>query len=153
MNKIFPPALVALFLLSPAFVFANSINISNVSVVSSTMAKETTPFFETKVQKISAIEGADMTLFYFSPEEIKDNSKIASWKVRFYCDKDMTMRFIDISNDSCNKAISFANSNNLPNYILFQNKNQDTKKFSFALKAYDKNGKWIHTDKNNFSWK
>ncbi len=122
-------------------------------LASPVFASEEVPFFETKIQKIAALEGTDMTLFYFSPVEIQDNSKIASWKVRFYCDEYMTMRFVDVSKDNCNKAVSFTNSSNLPNFILFENKNQEQKKFTFALKAYDKDGKWIHTDKNNFSWK
>jgi hypothetical protein len=135
MNKIIAYTFALLVLASPVF------------------AAEEVPFFETKIQQIAGVEGTDLTLFYFSPVGIQDNSKIASWKVRFYCDEDMSMRFIDVSKDNCNKAVSFANTANLPNFILFENKNQETKKFTFALKAYDKNGKWIHTDRNNFNWK
>lgn len=136
MNKIIFYTIALLILVSPSFALAN-----------------TEDFFDVDIKKVVNIEGTDLTLFYFSPTGIKDNSKIASWKVRFYCDEDMSMRFIDVSKDSCNKAVSFVNSADLPGFILFENKTPDTKRFTFALKAYDKDGKWIHTKRSNFSWR
>lgn len=115
-------------------------------------AAEEKPLFDVKVEKIVSLEGTNLSLFYFSPKDIQDNSKIDSWKVRFYCDKDMNMKFVDLAKDSCNTAVSFKNSSTLPNIILFQNENDGNKKFTFALKAYDKNGKWLHTKKSNFVW-
>jgi hypothetical protein len=134
MNKIIFYTIVLLVLASPTY--ANEV-----------------PFFETKIQNISSIEGTNLTLFYFSPISIQDNSKISKWKVRFYCDEDMSMRFIDLNKDNCNKAVDFANTDNKDFFILFENKSTEMKSFTFALKAYDKDGKWIHTDRNSFSWK
>ena len=140
MNKFITYAVALLILVSPSALFAGTIDI-------------TIPFFETKIQKISSIQGTNLTLFYFSPVNIYDNSKIASWKVRFYCDENMSMRFIDLNKDNCNKAVDFANTASKSYFILFENDSDDIKKFTFALKAYDKEGKWIHTDRNNFNWK
>ncbi len=109
-------------------------------------------FFDVDIKKIVGIEGTDLTLFYFSPINIKDDLKIKSWKVRFYCEDDMTMRFIDVSKDSCNKAVSYQNSDKKDSFILFENKTESSKKFTFAVKAYDENGKWIYTKKSNFVW-
>lgn len=153
MNKIIIYIIALLVFISPTLVLANSIDVSNVSIISTSNNARDVDFFDVDIKKVVSIDGTNLTLFYFAPTDIQDNAKIANWKVRFYCDEDMSMRFIDVSKDSCNKAVSFVNSNNLPGFILFENKTPDTKQFTFALKAYDKDGKWIHTKRSNFSWK
>lgn len=149
MNKFYFSFVIVIIASVPAFSSAKTdIQVTNVSVG----VVPSDSFFDVDIKKVTEIEGTNLSLFYFSPVDIKDESKISSWKVRFYCDKDMSMRFIDVSKDSCNKAVSFANSESKDFFILFENKTPELKQFTFALKAYDKNGKWIHTKKSNFSW-
>lgn len=137
MNKIFLTLIFGIFIASPVSLFASSDK----------------DLFEIEVQKIASTDKANVSDFYFSPKDIQDNSKIASWRMRFNCDKNMAIKFIDNSRNVCGKAVKFSNGQFFPGKFTFENLNTKGKKFSFALKAYDNKGKWIHTERQNFNWK
>jgi hypothetical protein len=139
MNKIFLTFVALSFLLVPSLSFAVTAEIQK-------------PFFDLEIKDIVGIDGTDLTLFYFAPINIQDSSKISSWKVRFYCEDDMKIRFYDVSKDSCGEAVDMINSGNNSFFMLFENKGGESKNFSIALKAYDKEGKWIHTERQRFGW-
>lgn len=139
MNKIFLSFVALTFLLIPTYSFASTVEVEK-------------PFFDLDIKDIVGIDGTDLTLFYFAPKNIQDSSKISSWKVRFYCEDDMTIRFSNVSKDSCGDAVDVVSSGNNSFFMLFENKGKELKNFSIALKAYDSEGKWIHTEKNRFSW-
>lgn len=140
MNKLILSLFIFSILVLPNSVFAKTI----------ILKKE--KFFEVELRQVDVVDETK-DAFYFSPIKIQDESRIASWKVRFYCDKNMSMSFMNSNINSCGKAVSFVNTANKELYVVFDNQDHQNKKFKFALKAYDKNGKWIHTERKSFSWK
>jgi hypothetical protein len=133
MNKIFLTLVFAFVFLIPVSLFAAT--------------KSEVELFKVSVDKI------EKNNFYFSPKEIQDNKNIKYWKMRFYCDKEMEIKFENNTKSVCGKAVKFDNAEILPNMFTLENKNTKNKKFSYALKAYNQKGKWMHTSRQNFNWK
>jgi hypothetical protein len=108
--------------------------------------------FETSVLDITK-SGLSDTQFTISIDTINQKENIAYWKVRSYCDSKMTIQLTASSTNDCGKAVRFDSLTDNAFSFLFNNKDSKLKNFSLKLKAYDKNGKWLYTEKESFRWK
>jgi hypothetical protein len=109
--------------------------------------------FSTVPKSISKISNTDYTHFEIQAESIVNLQNIAYWKVRTYCDQQMVIKVANSMVDSCGKVVTLPTLTNNSFSLYFDNQTATTKKFSVKLKAYDQNGKWLYTDKENFTWK
>lgn len=126
------------------FLFVTSVDIVNA---------EEKKMFETSVASISEIRDMNITQFDIKVENIIQSNAITYWKVRSYCDKNMSLHINTSDLDNCGKAVRLDSLTNNSFTLLFDNKNTQIKNFSIKLKAYDQNGKWIHTEQESFGWK
>ena len=109
--------------------------------------------FSTKVSNILYYKDIKKTQFFIRAEDIVNSENIAYWKVQSYCDKRMTVQVTASSTNDCGKFIQIDSLADNSFYFLFGNQDNKTKNFSVKLKAYDKNGKWIHAERIGFGWK
>ena len=110
------------------------------------------PSFSVKPTGILRSTMTDNVEFNFSTIIPKDSSQIAYFKLRTYCDKSIRVSLTGFEGNRCGTAARIEK-----NYIEFfsltlDNPTNHSVNFSFKLKAYDKNGKWIHTEKKSFNW-
>ena len=108
--------------------------------------------FETNVFEIRN-SGSNDTEFTIALDSIVEKEQISHWKVRSYCDKGVTIQVTASSTNDCKKAVRIESLTNDMFSFLFKNKDSKMKNFSVKLKAYDKKGKWLHTEKESFKWK
>lgn len=92
------------------------------------------------------------TIFRFQPVDIVNPQNIAYWKVRSYCDLGMELTVNDAKVDHCGQAVDLPVTLSNSFSLEYDNRSNQMKNFSFKLKAYDKNGKWLHTVKKSFKW-
>lgn len=109
--------------------------------------------FDIGITGISNIPTVEDILFGFKPIHLVNTQNIASWKVRVYCDKSMKMAVNQANKDHCGQAVTIPATTAQNFSVTFKNGTADMKDFSFKLKAYDKNGKWLHTATKNLRWK
>jgi hypothetical protein len=88
----------------------------------------------------------------FSPINIINEQNIGYWRVRVYCEGGATVKFADGA-AACGKAILVPNTDKDAFSIFAKNKSEELSRFYFKLKAYDKNGKWLHTETKGFKIK
>jgi hypothetical protein len=110
-------------------------------------------FFDTRVIGISDVLGEGVTRFDIKAVNIDDSQEIDNWKIRFYCDENMKLIFSPLTESVCGRAIRLDALNKDSFFFSFENQNEVTKKFSVKLKAYDKNGNWLHSEKESFTWR
>jgi hypothetical protein len=132
------------------FVFLFALRVDAATTI---QAKPTKTTFETSVIDISDVKGINKTKFDFKVDAITNPQNISYWKVRSYCDKEMNINITASSTNDCGKAVKLNSLKDNAFSTFFKNNSNEMKKFSFKLKAYDKNGKWLHTEKEAFRWK
>jgi hypothetical protein len=138
-----------------AFIFATfifALSTSAQGATSTTVVKEEETAFKVNTIEISKIEGSDTTRFTFVPTEIQNVQNIAYWKVRVYCEDHVSITVNDLKDNVCNKVVRIEGFNG-PFFLNFNNDTTKTTPFSFKLKAYDKDGNWLHSEKKSFQWK
>lgn len=134
------------------FSFALSAHAGTLSI--GTPATSTSPkLFETKVGIINRMLTSDVVEFNIDVENIKSPEKIAYWKVRTYCDADMTITFASSTGSQCEKNVTLNSLTKNSYSFLFDNNTDKLKNFSVKLKAYDKKGMWMHSERESFRWK
>lgn len=109
--------------------------------------------FETRVGEINRIGKTKDIKFDIAVSNIVSPENIEYWKIRTYCDKDMSIRYGTSTSSMCGKAFNIKELNSNMFSFLFTNNTNDLKSFSVKLKAYNKNGKWLYTEKESFRWK
>lgn len=110
--------------------------------------------FDIEILQIIKNLKEDETRFYFKPSSVVAPQNIGYWKVRIYCeDGAKELRINDIAGNSCGKVSDIATTSINSSFITFVNKTDKTTGFSFKLKSYNKEGKWLHTEKKSFRWK
>jgi hypothetical protein len=109
--------------------------------------------FEVKITEITKVNGADKTRFSFEPVSVINPQNIAYWKVRLYCQEKIDIRVNELDKNVCNKAVRVEPGTADKFSLLFSNPTGKTTPFSFKLKAYDKDGNWLHSEKKSFQWK
>ena len=109
--------------------------------------------FGVEVTTINKILSTGATQFNFEPVNIKNNASIDHWKIRVYCEDAIIIRVNGLTENSCGKAVQVANTANNKFFVSMMNPTGKTTGFSFKLKAYDKNGRWLHSEKESFRWK
>jgi hypothetical protein len=139
---------VALLALS-CFVSTNESFAASVNVVS---LKEAS-LFKIKTAGINKIANTPNTRFDFVVSDIATPNTIGYWKLRVWCEKGVKVLLDSISGDRCGEAIDMRS---IPQNMFSLSMNNNTGKtlsFSFKLKAYDVNGKWLHSERAGFHWK
>jgi hypothetical protein len=109
--------------------------------------------FSLTTSGIFSVSKSNFTQFSIQAKDITNPQDIAYWKVRFYCEKNMTLKLSLDGESVCGKAVKFDSLMKNTYSFIFDNDNSDIKKFSTKLKAYNQDGQWLHTTKKNFSWK
>ncbi len=131
-----------IWLISPSILQAEQISVTTQKPVS----------FGVKIGEINKITNTEATRFNFEPINIKNNSTIDHWKIRVYCKDKIFINVNELTENSCGKAVQIANTDTNAFSISLINPTGRTTAFSFKLKAYDKNGDWLHSEKQSFQW-
>jgi hypothetical protein len=108
--------------------------------------------FDVRTLGASTDEVTKNVLFSFQPTDVVNAQNIAYWKVRSYCGLGMELSVNKAKEDHCGKAVTLPVTLSNSFSLLYNNNSSQMKNFSFKLKAYDKNGKWLHTVKRSFRW-
>lgn len=133
------------------FVSFNTTNAAeNISVAALDSSKVS---FDIKMFEIGKITGTEKTSFSFEPTNIKNSQEINHWKIRVYCTDPITITMSSLIENLCGKAVRMENSVINKFSLALLNQTQNTVGFSFKLKAYNKEGKWLHTEKQSLQWK
>jgi len=102
---------------------------------------------------IADIKGTNLTRFFFQPTDIVNNSRVSYFKIRVYCEDHATSITVNnMVDDSCGKAVRLEKQSINNSFITFSNPSANTVGFYFKLKAYDSEGKWLHSEKKAFRW-
>lgn len=141
MKKIFLPLFALLFYITPS--------ISEGAILENT--KKT--IFDISVSDITYYEDIKKTQFSLNIEDVTNPQNITYWKVRTYCDDKITIQLNASSTNDCNKTIRLNSITNNTIPFLFKNKTNKSKDFSIKVKAFDKDGKGLHSEKIGFGWK
>ena len=112
----------------------------------------TSTSFDIRTIGVSTDKVTKDTLFMFQPTDIVNGQNIAYWKVRSYCDMGMELSVNMAKEDHCGTAVTLPVTLSNSFSILYDNRSNIMKEFSFKLKAYDRNGKWLHTVTRNYRW-
>lgn len=139
------------FLLSIALLLFSVTVVDAQASISPVVSKKTV--FDTQIMDISNSSDANKVQFSVGVNNITNPNNIAYWKVRSYCDDKMTIQLSASSTNDCGKAVKLNSLKNNSFSFLFKNKTSQNKNFAIKLKAYDINGKWLHTEREGFSWK
>ncbi|MDQ3089589.1 MAG: hypothetical protein M3Q24_00340 [bacterium] len=108
--------------------------------------------FEVNTKGIYKILNTNITRFDFETNEIADIEKIGYWKIRITCEENANVSAAGMMNH-CGQALNFLPGQTPSAFSLFLTKSKDEDvKFSFKLKAYDKAGKWLNSEKKAFLW-
>ena len=108
--------------------------------------------FDVKTIGVKTDSVTKNTLFSFQPVDIANPQNIAYWKVRSYCGLGMELSVNGVKEDHCGTAVTLPVTLSNTFSLLYNNNSSQMKQFSFKLKAYDKNGKWLDTVERNFRW-
>jgi hypothetical protein len=109
--------------------------------------------FNIKTNSINQVTDTNTTQFELIPINILNPQKINYWKVRIYCGKGVGVKVNKSDKNNCGQAVTLLRTDTEAFSLLFENNTKTKAKFSAKLKAYDINGKWLHTATKNFIWK
>jgi hypothetical protein len=112
--------------------------------------------FEVNMSGANKIKDSDATLFNFDIANLKNADKIGSFKMRIWCGEGVSVQTdfsASIDFNECGKLVDMGTSTINKFALTFNNNAQKIAPFSFKLKAYDRNGKWLHSVKKSFQWK
>lgn len=107
--------------------------------------------FELYMRSISDIESG-VTTFTFDIQDIKNTQAIGYWKVRVWCENDITVTLDSDTHNLCGDASDMEFEAGKDFALTLYNATGGQVGFSFKLKAYDKNDMWIHSEKKSFRW-
>jgi len=110
--------------------------------------------FDVKITEIAKIENTNQTRFSFEPIAITNTQNINHFKIRVYCEEPTTSVTVNtLTENMCGKATRIEKTADNKSFVILSNPTGKTVGFSFKLKAYDKNGNWLHTEREGFRWK
>lgn len=132
-------------------VFVSVVILLSLALSSSASSLPTGVSFDTKVSSIYKLKSG--TRFDIGVGQIVNADEVSYWKIRVYCDRDIDIKFVDGGESTCDKATKFDSLGDSGYSFYFNNKDDRAKKFSLKLKAYDVEGKWLHTEKESFTWR
>jgi len=131
------------FLLTPVYIFASQIPKDSPLAVT----------YEIQTNEILKFVSSGITTFNFKPINITNSNKIDHWKVLVYCDEDVSVTVNNLKGNNCGQKMPISGGS-LENFSLSLSNPTDKKIFfSFKLKAYDKDGRWLHSESKVFRWK
>ncbi len=109
--------------------------------------------------KISSISFAPLeqdkatTQFEVKLAKNSNGNTISYWKVRMYCEEGVKLNISNTTENECGKAVTITDQDMSSFLLFFKTNTGKVSDFSFAVKAYDANGDWLQTERQNFSWK
>ena len=88
----------------------------------------------------------------FSVRVVPNDTRINAWKVRFFCDEKFAINIAGSSDNMCGDVADLTSSqiNNFLFSTLKRKNDASLGEFSFKVKAYDANGRWLHTEEKIF---
>lgn len=109
--------------------------------------------FSVETSSILRASVVDDVRFDFKTKGIKDFSNVSYFKMRTYCeDPSIRLNLVNFEGNRCGNAVRLDKASATSFSLILDNPTNNSVNFSFKLKAYDKNGKWIHTEKKSFNW-
>lgn len=146
MKKLFIYILLAAFLLIPS-------GGANAQLRINVPEAEDDALFDLELVSAEKIKDTNLTRFELEPINIKNNQSIDHWKIRVWCDEVVTVTINDGTTNSCGSALMAKNNTSNKFFLTFSNSTTMPAAFSLKLKAYDKDGNWLHSEKESFIWK
>ena len=109
--------------------------------------------FEIGIPYVEKIKDTDKTRFTFESEVINPQN-IGGWRVLIACEgQTISIKVNSLSQNNCGGAVDLTSLKGNKFMITLSNPKGNTAIFSFRLKAYDKGGNWIQTERMSFRWK
>lgn len=110
--------------------------------------------FEVNLKAVNKIASTNRTKFDYEIANIKNSGLIDHWKLRLKCQGGAEVRLNQITTDLCGKVQVFSDIASIKNFSLYMTRKVEKKGtgFSFKFAAYDKNGKWLHSEAENVRW-
>lgn len=139
-------AIALAFMISPSFAGA-VISVSGATVV------EKEGLFDVSLSKAATSASTGQTRFDFVVTDIKPAPVISYWKIRVWCEKGVSIFLVGSEGNRCGQAVDITSFPKNSFSLSMDNRTGKTTGFSFKLKAYDLNGKWLHSEKESFRWK
>lgn len=148
MKKFIGALLIVVFLGIPYFSLHAAIVVDVITDSSTFFVKS----FSIKLKEVNKIFGTNTYRFDFETK-VASNSGVTHWEVRIWCEDGVTVGFNQNILDQCNQG-NVVLDQNPESFLVFLNKSKDEEraKFSFKLKGFDKDGKWVHSEKKSFVW-
>ena len=136
------------------FLSALVIPLSSTYAASTISVETTSPVsFGVDITDINKMLSTGLTRFDFKIVDVVNGSLIDHWKIRISCEKQVSVTVDNQSQNGCGKAIEISPASIDDFSVSLSNPTKKTVGFSFKLKAYDVNGKWLHSEKESFRWK
>lgn len=128
-----------------------SVSFASASIV----VNPTSEFFTFETAEALEIRNTDITEFNFDVLKGDSSKSIANWEIRVWCEDEVKIMLKGSSENICNKDNLLFNSQIVDDRFALKYSNSSGKdtKFSLKLKAFDKNGNWLHSQKKVFFWK
>ncbi|HLP43703.1 MAG TPA: hypothetical protein VK145_00275 [Candidatus Nanoarchaeia archaeon] len=110
--------------------------------------------FDVNLKAVNKIAFTNKAKFDFEVANVVNPTNIATWKMRVSCDGKIDVGFNQTTPNICGKLITIpvAQAKNFSLYMTRQEVKSKGVGFSFKLKAYDKNGKWLHSEEERIRW-
>lgn len=109
--------------------------------------------FDIQTVSITKSPNTNLFRFDFKTADVTNVSRIDHWKIKIWCDEGVKMGFNDNGVNRCGTAMYFSKDQALSQFALFLTKSSEKRaKFSFQIKAGDKDRNWLHTEKEAFIW-
>jgi uncharacterized protein YxeA len=141
MKKIIFAIMALGFLVAPSLTFASTANIQ----------LSTKNLFEVNTVAINRIGSTDLARLDFSTTNIKNIPNIGYWKIRFWCNPGIQVGLNKV-NSLCGTTMTLTTEQVRAFSLYLKNTTGKKAEFSFKLKAYDKAGNWLHTEREAFLW-
>ena len=107
--------------------------------------------FGVNLKEINKIQGTNTLQLEFETVDMKPNTGIDHWKIRMWCEGNVQVGLTRLNNH-CEQVVTIPAAS-VRDFMIFATKVKGERtEFSFKLKAYDKAGKWLHSEEERFQW-
>lgn len=108
--------------------------------------------FNIQFGEIKKDDSGKTTHFNFRTMNITNSDQIGHWELRTWCEGDLSIKVSSALDEMCNK-VAFLNTEQAKNFDLsMTNNTSERARFSFKLKAFDHNDRWLYSERKNFIW-
>jgi uncharacterized protein YcfL len=145
--------LITLFILLAVFLLTGNDAMAQIRVVSQADSNQGDGLFDIKITSIKQFPNSNSTTFEFEPVNVKTSPNIDHWKIRVWCENNISVVVGSSVVNNCGTAVMIKNSTSNKFSLTLNNPTKQLTNFSFKLKAYDATGKWLHSEKESFMWR